>query len=83
MRRMLTISQAATQLGIEVDTLRRLEKEGAIKAERSQGGHRRFDAAEIARFARSRAGRRAGRGAAARIREVLRRERWSIPQPGS
>lgn len=62
MRRMLTISQAATQLGIEVDTLRRLEKDGAIKAERSQGGHRRFDAAEIARFARSRTGRRAAHG---------------------
>lgn len=65
MKRMLSIGQAATQLGIEVDTLRRLETEGAIRAERTQGGHRRFDAAEVARFARSRAGRRAVRGAPA------------------
>ncbi|MCC7133071.1 MAG: MerR family DNA-binding transcriptional regulator [Gemmatimonadales bacterium] len=56
---MLSIGQAATQLGIEVDTLRRLETEGAIRAERTQGGHRRFDAAEVAHFARSRVGRRA------------------------
>lgn len=65
MREVLSIGQAATQLGIEVDTLRRLEKEGAIRAERSQGGHRRFDAAEVARFARARTGRRAARRASA------------------
>ncbi len=59
MRRTLSIGQAAAELGVEVDTLRRLETEGAIRAERTQGGHRRFDAAEVARFARSRAGGRA------------------------
>lgn len=61
----MSIGRAAAQLGIEVDTLRRLERDGVIRAERTQGGHRRFDAAEVARFARTRTGRRAARGAPA------------------
>jgi len=57
-RRTLTIGQAAARLGIEVDTLRRLERDGAIRAERTQGGHRRFDEAQVAQIARDRNRRR-------------------------
>ncbi len=57
MRKRLTIGKAAARLSIEVDTLRRLEREGVIRGERTQGGHRRFDEAEVARVAKLRSGR--------------------------
>ena len=39
----LTIGKAAKELGVTIETLRRWEKEGKITAERTRGGHRRFD----------------------------------------
>lgn len=41
------ISQAAQELGVSVDTLRRWEAAGKIEAERTPGGHRRYDLAQL------------------------------------
>ena len=46
----LTIGQAAERLGLAVDTLRRLENDGLIKAERTPGAHRRFSLEAIEDF---------------------------------
>jgi excisionase family DNA binding protein len=42
MTRWLTIGQAAQRLDLAVDTVRRLECDGKLEAERTAGGHRRF-----------------------------------------
>ncbi|MDV7391283.1 MerR family DNA-binding transcriptional regulator [Arthrospira platensis SPKY1] len=52
---MLTIGQAARQLSVSVETLRRWEAAGKISATRSAGGQRLFDPADIARIAEERA----------------------------
>ena len=43
----LTISQAAQQIGVHPETLRRWEREGKVEAERTQGGQRRFTSEHI------------------------------------
>lgn len=43
----MRISQAAKELGVSVDTLRRWEAAGKIEAERTPGGHRRYDLAKL------------------------------------
>jgi excisionase family DNA binding protein len=43
----IRISQAAQELGVSVDTLRRWEAAGKIQAERTPGGHRRYDLAQL------------------------------------
>ena len=43
----IRISQAAQELGVSVDTLRRWEAAGKIQAERTPGGHRRYDLAKL------------------------------------
>jgi len=43
----LKISQAAEQLGVHPETLRRWEKDGAIRAERTNGGQRRYDQRDL------------------------------------
>jgi len=53
MKRHLTISQAALRLGVQVDTLRKLENAGEILADRTEGGHRRFSLEEIDLYRRS------------------------------
>lgn len=45
----LTVGQAAKRLGVTVATVRRWEREGKISAQRTPGGQRRFDRAEIER----------------------------------
>ena len=57
MPKILTIGETAKQLGLEVDTVRKLERAGKIQAVRTNGGHRRFTEAEVARFQKSRRGR--------------------------
>lgn len=47
---MLRIGQAATLLGVSVDTLRRWEEEGRLRVERSQGGHRLVPLREVQRL---------------------------------
>ena len=46
----LAISEAAEALEVSVDTIRRWEKKGLIKASRTSGGHRTFDLDEINRL---------------------------------
>src|SRR4028118_540250 len=43
----VSISQAAKELGVRPETLRRWELEGKITAERTPKGHRRYDLAAI------------------------------------
>lgn len=46
----LRIGQAATLLGVSVDTLRRWEEEGRLRVERSEGGHRLVPLPEVRRL---------------------------------
>lgn len=39
----VAIKKAAEELGVTIETIRRWEKQGKIKSERTPGGHRRFD----------------------------------------
>lgn len=50
----MTISDASQHLGISIDTLRRWDKSGIIRAERNETGHRIFDTAEIERVQQKR-----------------------------
>lgn len=43
----LTIKEAAEELGVAQETLRRWEAEGKIIAERTKGGHRRYDVSKL------------------------------------
>jgi putative resolvase len=43
MSRLVTIGKASELLGVSISTLRRWETDGKIKAERTQGKHRRYD----------------------------------------
>lgn len=48
-KQMLTVSQAASRLGVSVDTVRRWNKKGLIKASSGINGERLFDSAELER----------------------------------
>ena len=48
--RLLTISQAAAQLGVHPDTLRAWADKGLVPVVRTPTGYRRFEPAEIARI---------------------------------
>lgn len=50
--RPLSIGQAAERLGVSPSSLRRWTEEGRIRAKRLPGGARRYDVAEVDRFAR-------------------------------
>lgn len=50
----LTLSEAASQLGVHPTTLRRWANNGDIPTLITPGGHRRFAASDVARFARER-----------------------------
>lgn len=43
----ISISQAAQELGVSQETLRRWEKSGKIQVERTPNGHRRYDLARL------------------------------------
>lgn len=47
MSELLSITQAAQRLGVGVDTLRTWERNGKLRAIRTVGGHRRFDAQDV------------------------------------
>ena len=47
MERIVGIGEAAEALGVSITTLRRWEGEGRIVAERTGGGHRRYDLAKL------------------------------------
>src|SRR5438552_9732398 len=46
----LRVGQAAEMLGVSVETLRRWETEGRLRTERSHGGQRLVNVAEVARL---------------------------------
>ena len=48
-----TIGQAAQQLGVSTDTLRRWESEGRIHPIRTVGKHRRYSVADLEELRRS------------------------------
>src|SRR4051794_36105043 len=48
------VGQAAEMLGVSVDTLRRWETEGRLRMERSEGGQRLIDIAEVSRLLNAR-----------------------------
>jgi len=52
--RWLTLSQAAQELGVHITTLRRWADNGDIPVMLTPGGHRRFAAADVARFSQER-----------------------------
>ena len=62
MRNYLTIGETARRLDLGVDTVRKLEKRGRIRAVRTQGGHRRFTEEEILRYQDDKRGRKRKRG---------------------
>jgi excisionase family DNA binding protein len=80
MTRWLTIGQAAERLNLAVDTVRRLERDGKLEAERSTGGHRRFreDVVEAYRKRHGRAARTVSRPPAA-LKPVP--QPWRRPEP--
>jgi molybdopterin-binding protein len=52
------IGEAAKLLGVRVETLRRWERDGKLTTERTEGGQRTVDAADVARLLAEREGRR-------------------------
>lgn len=75
MGKQLTIGQTAKRLGLEVDTVRKLERAGKLRAIRTRGGHRRFTEEEIDRFRRGR--RKIARAKSRPVRRIETRQ-----QPG-
>ena len=47
MSKLLSIKQAANQLGVSVSTLRRWDETGVLVAQRTPKGHRRYDLSKI------------------------------------
>ncbi|SJM36850.1 hypothetical protein A1019T_00817 [Psychrobacter pasteurii] len=47
MSKLLSIKQAANQLGVSVSTIRRWDETGALVAQRTPKGHRRYDLSKI------------------------------------
>ena len=47
MERLVGIGEAASALGVSIATLRRWEASGKLVAERTAGGHRRYDLAKL------------------------------------
>jgi excisionase family DNA binding protein len=45
-----SVNKASEMLGVSISTLRRWEEEGLLIAERTPGGHRRYDSAKLTRF---------------------------------
>ncbi|MGI9015924.1 MAG: TOBE domain-containing protein [Euzebya sp.] len=52
----LRVGQAAAVLGVSVDTVRRWDEEGTIRAERSEGGQRLIPVSEVQRIIAGRDG---------------------------
>ena len=56
MNNLCTVSEAAVQIGVSADTIRRWDKKGLIKVNRSDLNYRLFDINEIKRLHRKIAG---------------------------
>lgn len=77
MSKQLTIGETAKRLGLEVDTVRKLELAGKIRAVRTKGGHRRFTEEEVERVRKSRG--KSGRAKSAPPRHRSRTSNRPIP----
>lgn len=77
MRKLLSIGDAAKLLGLQVDTVRKLERAGRIRAIRTGGGHRRFTPEELERYRQG--GRKAG--AATPVQHSPARQEHPARQP--
>ncbi len=75
MGKQLTIGQTAKRLGLQVDTVRKLEREGKIRAVRTRGGHRRFTDEEIDRYRKSRRKTGTSKSGSRRLPSPARRTR--------
>jgi excisionase family DNA binding protein len=82
MKEYLTIGEAAQRLNLQVDTVRRLERAGTLKAERTDGKHRRFRAEVIERYARRREAAPARRYAQVAPEKRVRRPDPAPSRPG-
>jgi len=51
-KRLITIAEAATILGVRADTLRKWDRIGLLKPVRTLGGHRRYDAKAVSKLLR-------------------------------
>ena len=64
----LSLGEAAKQLGVSADTLRRWDRDGKLEAARDANGHRRVSVAEVERLRPSPKRHDAGDGLSARNR---------------
>ncbi len=48
--KLISISEAASILGVSIDTLRRWDKSGKLKSQKSEGGHRKYQRSQIELF---------------------------------
>src|SRR6266850_2212104 len=69
-------SEAARYLGVSVDTIRQLDKSGALRASRTTGDHRRFPRKALDAYL----GRKRG-GRSARVEERPKRPRRPVAPP--
>jgi putative resolvase len=60
----VSIQDASDLLGVHLDTLRRWEEEGKIVAERTSGGHRRYNVSKLLGTAELKKARKRGQRAA-------------------
>ena len=77
MSKQLSIGETAKRLGLEVDTVRKMERDGRIRAVRTDGGHRRFTEEEVERVRKSRS--KPGRAKSAPPRRRSRASNRPIP----
>lgn len=47
----VNIGKVSEEIGVSIQTIRRWEREGKIKSERTEGGHRRYDLDEVISYA--------------------------------
>ena len=47
MKRLITIGEASNILGVSISTLRRWDKDGRLKPEKTASGHRRYDISKL------------------------------------
>jgi len=78
MSKQLSIGETAKRLGLEVDTVRKMERDGRIRAIRTDGGHRRFLEEEVERVRKSRS--KSGRAKTAPPRRRRRASNRPIPK---